>query len=168
MTPPEVAAQASLLPGTTPVGASALFSPPAPSPAWLDAGAAVLDKSGCLVSLNEALAAWLGASVRELLGKPLAALLGQRHLLWATQFTTFLNRAGDFERLQLFVNREHGAEHVEVELCSHGGTRFVRLESALPVGQAAEESIPEAHWPRLASHRTLHRLLRPARPNLKS
>lgn len=132
----------------------------AADPVWLEHGTAILDESGCIVTADPNLAAWLGDTPDNLVGQPFGALLGHRRAAWVEQFDAGLKNAGTFGRFQLFAKNEHGSEQIEVELCSQAELRFVRLESVLPAGDAMEESFPEAHWPRLASHQTLHRLLR--------
>ncbi len=128
--------------------------------AWLERGAAVLDESGGILTINPSLATWLGGTPDRLVGRPLASVLGHRHAAWAGQFAATLKSAATFDCFELFSKGEQGAEQVAVEVCAQGNLRFVRLESVLPAGGAVEESVPEAHWPRFASHHVMHRLLR--------
>lgn len=135
-------------------------TPPGRTSTWLESATAVLDESARILSAPEALAAWLGIPAAALTGLSLSALLGQRRAEWADRFTALFQRTGPFERAQLSARTEQGLELLNVELCRHGNLGFVRLESALPHGGDLEESFPEAHWPRLASHHTWHRLVR--------
>ncbi len=133
---------------------------PSNGPAWLAGGTAVLDGAGHVLTVSSSLAAWLGAMPGNLLAQSFPALLGHRHAAWAEQFAARLKIASSFDRFQLFAKNEQSVEQVEVELCAHERFWFVRLESTLPAGGALEESFPEAHWPRVASHHMMHRLVR--------
>lgn len=160
MTTPESMPRSPLSAAGAAIALAATSALPASSPAWLEGGHAVLDLAGHVLAANASLAAWLGAVPDDLLAQPFPALLGHRHAAWADQFSAWLKTAGPFERFPLIAKREQRVEQIEVELCTHAGTRFVRLESTLPAGGALEESVSEAQWPRLAGHHVMHRLLR--------
>ena len=53
-----------------------------PRPVWLNGGAASLDAAGGILSANDSLAAWLGATPGEMYGQCLATVVGQRHAVW--------------------------------------------------------------------------------------
>ena len=50
-----------------------------PPATWLNGGMAVLDPEGKILSINEALAIWLGRPAAELVGRLLPELVGERH-----------------------------------------------------------------------------------------
>ena len=127
---------------------------------WLDGGAAVVDDRGRILSLNDALAAWLGGQPQELTGQSLPTLLGRREPAWEPALQKFLDGPEAFASLDLSAQTEAGLQKVQVELCRQDKVRFVRLESELPPSREMEEALPETPLSPGASRKVLHRLLR--------
>jgi PAS domain S-box-containing protein len=127
---------------------------------WLTGGAAILDAVGKVISVNEPLAIWLGASRGELPGQSFPTLMGQRCPEWEQPMRDSLERALMFDRLELAVRNERGQQKIAVELCSYQQTQFVRLESVLPPVRDLEEIFPAEYWGRAAMHSVFNRLIR--------
>lgn len=125
-------------------------------PVWLSGGVAVVEPSGKILSANDALAVWLGATPGELIGQSLPDVLAQRHAGGETALRDFLQRAVFFDRIELVS----GEQRLSVELCCHGEARFVRMESVLPPLGELENAFPGESWGRLATQKIFHRLLR--------
>jgi PAS domain S-box-containing protein len=135
-------------------------APPRSSAAatWLDAGTAVLNKKGEIISLDDSLAMWFEATPGELSGQSLARLLAQRDPDWEAAMHDFLAQSATFDRLELPSQR--AAQRLSVEICRHADSQFVRLESVLPPAKELEELFPEPGWARLAVNETFQRVLR--------
>ena len=127
---------------------------------WLSSGAAVLDQEGKIISANDTLALWLGASQGELKGQSFLVLMGQRFREWQEPLREFLDRAAPFDRLELVAPIDRASQKLGVELCCHGSVRFVHLESILPPVRDLEEAFPEECWGRAATHAVFNRLIR--------
>lgn len=127
---------------------------------WLTGGAAVLDEEGKIVSANDTLALWLGATRGELKGQSFLVLMGQRFPEWEEPLRGFLKRGVQFDRLELVAPIERASQKLGVELCCHGPVRFVHLESILPPVRDLEEAFPEECWGRAATHTVFNRLIR--------
>jgi len=143
-----------------PSGSTATFPDAGSNIVWLGGGAAVVDAQGQILSVNDTLAVWLGASRGELQGQSLAALLGHRHAGWEEPVREFLRRGGQFDRLELAAATKQGSQKLAVELCRHDAVGFVRLESVLPPVSDLEEAFPEECWGRAATHKIFNRLIR--------
>lgn len=129
-------------------------------PVWLNGGAAVVEPGGKILSANDTLAAWLGATPGEIQGECLPALLGQRHREWEQPVREFISRGGLFERTELTA-REGDTRHcLGAEICAQGEVRFIRLESALPPVGDLEDAFPGESWGQLVTHKLFHRLIR--------
>ncbi len=127
-----------------------------PRPVWLNGGAASLDAAGRILSANDSLAAWLGATPGEMYGQCLATVVGQRHAEWEQPLREFIERGALFDRTEL----AGGGPGVAVELCSQGELRFVRFESLLPALGRLEDAFPGESWGQLVTHKLFHRLIR--------
>ncbi|HXT11680.1 MAG TPA: ATP-binding protein [Candidatus Angelobacter sp.] len=125
---------------------------------WLDGGAAVLDKSGKILSINDPLAIWFEATSGELAGQPLAKLLSQHDPEWEAAVSHFLAQSAAFDRIELPSQR--AAQRLAIEVCRHLDSQFVRLESVLPPARELEQLFPEPAWSRLAVNEIFQRLLR--------
>ena len=132
----------------------------APVETWLGSGLAVLDREGRLLSVNDALARWLGATPASLKQQCLASLLGKRYPEWEQAFEQFIRRTDGFDRLELSGNRGAGPERLSIELCAQGATQFLHLESVMPPVPELEELFPETCWGRAITNRTFQRMLR--------
>jgi PAS domain S-box-containing protein len=141
-------------------GSASTPSGVAANPVWLSSGAAVLDEGGRIISANDTLALWLGASRGELKGQSLVVLMGQRFPEWQEPLREFLERAAPFDRLELAAPINRTTQKLAVELCRHGAVRFVHLESILPPVRDLEEAFPEQCWGRAATHAVFNRLIR--------
>jgi PAS domain S-box-containing protein len=119
---------------------------------------AVLDKRGEILSLNDSLAMWFEATPGELTGQSLAKLLGHRDADWEKSVAEFLAQPASFDRLELPSRR--AAQRLTMEICRHGDSQFVRLESVLPPARELEELFPEPCWERLALTDTIQRVIR--------
>jgi PAS domain S-box-containing protein len=126
---------------------------------WLSGGLAVLDPKDRILSANDALAVWLRQPAAGLKEQVLPKLLGQRHAEWEDSLGEFLAGAAAFDRLELSSN-DHGPEMLNVDLCRHCPTRFLRLESAIPPVADLDGLFPEACWGRVIGHRIFQRMLR--------
>ncbi len=127
---------------------------------WLNAGNTVLNESGRILSINETLALWLGASPAELTGQSLAVAVGRLFPDWQPDLESFLARESQFDRLELSALTPKGAQRVGVEMAVHDHLRFVRMESVLPPVRDLEEAFPEELWGRAATHAVFNRLIR--------
>jgi signal transduction histidine kinase len=132
----------------------------APPAIWLTGGIAVVEADGEILSVNDALANWLGATPGVLIGQSLAKLVGERHSEWGDQMTDFLVRPATFDRMEFVAPKADLAERLSVELCCHGSSRFVRLESGIPSARDLEALFPEHCWGRVAIHNSFQRMLR--------
>src|SRR5262249_44215415 len=77
------------------------LSPGSAALTWLDGGAAVLDKAGKILSINDPLAVWFEASSGELAGQSLARLLAQHEPEWEPAVSRFLAQSTTFDRIEL-------------------------------------------------------------------
>jgi PAS domain S-box-containing protein len=149
------------------------FNPPSPTtgsaPAlpeaasgtvWLSSGAAVLDSQGRIVSVNDALAIWLGVDRADLQSQSFHALLSRRFPEWKESLRGFLDHATPFDRIELTASAERGSQKMALELCCHEAVRFVHMESMLPPVRDLEETFPEEFWGRAATHTVFNRLIR--------
>ncbi|HEX4266144.1 MAG TPA: ATP-binding protein [Verrucomicrobiae bacterium] len=127
---------------------------------WLDAGSAVLNPEGNIVSVNDSLARWFEATPGELSGQSLARLLGQRDAGWETVFRDFLAQTATFDRLELPGSDNSVGKRLGAEICRQGAVQFVRLQSVLPPARELEELFPEPHWGRLAVNQAFQRVIR--------
>lgn len=127
---------------------------------WLDAGAALLDQKGRIVSVNDALAIWLGAEPGELAGQSLPALMGRRFPDWEQPLNEFLGRGLPFDRLELTWQGGGDTQQLGVESCQRGDFRFLRLESVLPPMHDLEQAFPEESRGRAAAQSVFNRLIR--------
>ena len=131
-----------------------------PKPVWLNGGAAVVEPTGRILSANDTLAAWLGATPGEIYGQCLPALLGQRHEEWRQRLRDFIARGAHFDRAELTAQEGEIRQRLSVEVCSHGEVRFVRFESILPEVGKLEDAFPGESWGQLVTHKLFHRLVR--------
>ncbi len=127
---------------------------------WLSGGAAVLDEEGKIISINDALAIWLGAARDALLGQSFLVLMGRRFPEWQEPLREFLGRATPFDRIESVGPAESGPQKVALELCCHEHLRFAHLESMLPPVRDLEDALPEEFWGRAATHKVFNRLIR--------
>lgn len=127
---------------------------------WLNGGSAILNAEDKIISVNDALALWLGATAGELKGQYLPVLIGYRLAQWEEPIQEFLKCALVFDRLELVAHTDEGAQRMNLELSCHDGTKFLRMESVLPPLRDLEEAFPEELWGRAASHAIFHRLIR--------
>ena len=127
---------------------------------WLSAGAAVVDCSGEILSANDALAAWLGATPARLKGQLLTRLLAQRNPEWEDILRRGLSGSAPFDRLELLSLEGRAAESLVVEVCRHGTVCFLHLESVLPSAPELEGMFPEACLGRMITHKAFQRMLR--------
>ena len=147
------------LPANPPAADHSNAAPCASAPAtWLDAGIAVLNKNGDIISLNDSLAIWFEATPGELAGQPLAKLLAQRDAAWGQPVSDFFAQTATFDRLQL--PSERAGQRLALEVCRNSDVQFVRLASMLPPARELEELFPESAWGRLAVNETFQRVLR--------
>ncbi|HWD93764.1 MAG TPA: ATP-binding protein [Verrucomicrobiae bacterium] len=130
------------------------------SATWLEAGLAVLNPEGNIVSVNDSLALWFEATPGELSGQSLSKLLGQRDPAWAADFRDFLAHSAAFDRLELPGSDNSPGKRLSAEICRQGAVQFVRLQSVLPPARELEELFPEPHWGRLAVHQAFQRVIR--------
>ena len=126
---------------------------------WLGMGAAVVDHEGKILACNDALAAWLGSVPAALQGLPLTKVLGRRCPDWEGELEALLARHEPFDRLEL-ASTGQGHERLSIELCGHGQTRFLRLESAVPKLSELEDLFPESCWGQALSHSLFQRMVR--------
>lgn len=150
-------------PHSEPVGAPVpSTTPPAPLPpaTWLDGGIAVVEPSGKIISANDSLTRWFGRQPGELPGQSLPDLLGKHHPAWGGEIQDLLAGRADFDRLQLAARKNDFTERLEVELCRHHGTCFLRLASGVPPARELENLFPEDSWSRVAIHESFQRMLR--------
>jgi len=131
-----------------------------PPATWLNGGMAVVDTSGKILNLNEALARWLGRSPAELIGELLPDLIGLRQAGWREEIQKLLDAARDFDRIELITRQKDFTERLGVEVTCHGPARFVRLESGVPPARELENLFPENSWSSVAIHDSFQRMLR--------
>lgn len=160
MNPVESPAQSQTHDFCRPVTLAARISASSARPIWLNGGAAVVEASGKIISANDTLAAWLGATPGEMIGQILPALIEQRQPGWEQPLHDFLQRVVLFDRTELVSGPDQGNQRVSVELCCQGEVRFVRFESVLPPVNELESAFPGEAWGRLVTHKIFHRLLR--------
>lgn len=143
-----------------PVTLAARISASSSRSVWLNGGAAVVESAGKIISANDTLAVWLGATPGELIGQCLPALLAQHHAEWEQPLRDFLQRIVLFDRTELVSRSDHGQQRLSVELCCQGEVRFLRFESALPPQSELEDAFHGETWSRAVAHKLFHRLLR--------
>jgi PAS domain S-box-containing protein len=141
--------------GSAPTGPGA-----ASNAIWLNGGTTVLDEKGNIIAANDTLALWFGIGCVKLQGQSFLALMGQQFPEWEDPLRGFLQSTSPFDRLELVSPANGASRRLGVELCSHGQTRFVRMESMLPPVQDLEEAFPEGSWGRAATHTVFNRLIR--------
>jgi PAS domain S-box-containing protein len=124
----------------------------------LEGGCAILDLENKIISVNDALALWLGASRGELQGQAFPAVVGQRFPEWKKPLREFLTRPAAFDRRELITKNERS--QIAIELCSHQQTRFVRMESVLPPANDLDEMSPEPDWAGATTHAVFNRRVR--------
>ena len=127
---------------------------------WLEAGIAVVNPEGNIVSVNDSLALWFEATPGELSGQSLARLLGQRDSKWESAFRDFLAQSTTFDRLELRSSNNGPGKRLSTDICRQGQVQFVRLQSILPPARELEELFPEPHWGRLAINQAFQRVIR--------
>lgn len=104
----------------------------APERGWLDAGRAVLDAGGCVLSLNTPLAAWLGRSREDVLGLPFRELLAGCYPEWEEPLRVLEDSAEPFDQFLLAAGREGARQWFNCEVTRALDTVQVRLSSTLP------------------------------------
>ena len=126
---------------------------------WLSGGAAVLERSGRILTANDELATWLGYTPARLSGHFFPKLMGRYRAEWEDTLQRFISDANGFDRLELSTG-DGGLDRLSVELACHGQTLFLRLESSLPPTSELQDLFPETSWGRAMSHHAFHRMLR--------
>ena len=63
---------------------------------WLHAGAASLDENGAIITVNDELAAWLGAKTADLVGYNFGEVLGKRDAACGKKFVELWQIGGAF------------------------------------------------------------------------
>ncbi len=133
----------------------------APPPAtWLNGGLAVVDRDEKILSLNDALALWLGGTAGELTAQSLPDLIGERHKAWRQDVHNLLAGSAKFDRLELIARTDNFMERLGIELCRHEAVCFLRLESGVPPARELENLFPENSWSSVAIHDSFQRMLR--------
>lgn len=132
----------------------------APPIVWLSAGVAVVAPDGKIININDSLANWLDAPPGELKGRLLQDLIGRHHDHWRDPLQSLLDRAADFDRVELTATKNNSTERLVVELCSHADIRIIRLESGVPPAHELENLFPENSWGNIAIHQAFQRMLR--------
>lgn len=135
-------------------------TPALPHATWLTGGLAVLDAHGKILSLNDALAPWLGGTVGELAGQSFPDLIGQRHAGWRKEIQDLVAGSAKFDRLELIARKDDFTERLGVDLCRHDAVCFLRLESGVPPARELENLFPENSWSSVAIHDSFQRMLR--------
>jgi PAS domain S-box-containing protein len=112
-------------------------------------GTAILGAQGKILAANDELAAWCGVPPGELKGRLLAKLLGDRHKEWETPVRKFVNHKAQFDRLELVSSDSNRSEKINLDSCSQGDSKFVRIDSVLrpaeqPKGESAASSSERA------------------------
>jgi signal transduction histidine kinase/CheY-like chemotaxis protein len=127
--------------------------------AWIAGGMAVIDTSGRLLSANDTFAGWLSIAAKELPGRALPELLGQRSGAWREAMEQCLSRAALFDRVEL-PPAEGQPGRLVIEVARQGESIFLRVESAAPTVAELESIFPDGCWGRALSNEVFHRMLR--------
>jgi signal transduction histidine kinase len=112
---------------------------------WLDNGMAVLNAAGCLVEINPALAAWLGAAPATLRGQHLKGLLTRRAPAWAEPLAAWEESIEPYGELELRLDLGPGLRVYRLESAHNRDGWLVRFHSVLPSAQELAESAWDAH-----------------------
>ncbi|MBE0539873.1 MAG: PAS domain-containing protein [Verrucomicrobia bacterium] len=99
---------------------------------WLAGAWAILNPSGEVVAMDEALAQWLAMPGEDLRGLPFWPVLWRRFPHWQPVVTDLLANGAPFGRLDLSDCARQTGQWFTLETALGGGTQFVRLSSALP------------------------------------
>jgi signal transduction histidine kinase len=126
---------------------------------WLLNGAAVLDEKGKILSVNESLAAWLKGVPAQLVGQDFPVLMRSRCASWEPMLKHFLSRGLSFDCLELPLTGGTSSGVLNLQLCSHGATRFLRLESVAPDLPELEAALSKETC-RILNQSVFQRLLR--------
>lgn len=130
---------------------------------WLEGGMAILDATGCVLSVNEPLSHWLERPPADLIGQPFWETLGGISSHWKDSLLQISQSASPFDRLNLKLSSpdSQASQWFILETAQHNGNCFVRLNSILPPLSELEESGWDQHLGNDSARREMYmRLLR--------
>lgn len=99
---------------------------------WLDAGAAVLDESGGIVSLNDALASWLAVKSSDVAAQNFGEVLSARDAEAARKFVELWQVGGPFAQAEIPSAGDSARQWFSIETSRFPGGGHVRIASQLP------------------------------------
>jgi PAS domain S-box-containing protein len=99
---------------------------------WLEQGMAVVNQEGKILSVNHALANWLGLREEELRGHSLRLVLCQLFPEWEAPLREWEARQAPFDQLLLCLKTTHPSHWVIWKSARHEQICFVHLNSTLP------------------------------------
>lgn len=140
------------------------------SACWLECGLAILDATGCVTEINEALASWFDLPDGIVIGKPLWNLLAERCPAWGEPLSLLRETTDTFASLKLRLPSltSPSAEWFHLELARHVTGSFIRFNSILPPLHDLEEATWDEYLRSESAQREMFvRLLR-AESQLKS
>jgi PAS domain S-box-containing protein len=123
---------------------------------WLNGGTAVLDAEGRIQSLNDALLEWLGVDGAPVTGTRFCEWLAKSHPPLAQFCEEALADPADFSERQA-VDPGPPKRWFSIEVARSREVTFVRINSALPPFEDAQESAWDEHLKSEASQREMFR-----------
>ena len=124
---------------------------------------AILDATGCVLSVNEPFSHWLERTQTELVGQIFWETLGTISSDWKESLIQVSQSASPFDRLNLKLASldSQSSQWFILETARHQGNCFVRLNSILPPLSELEETVWDEHLGNESARReTYMRLLR--------
>jgi signal transduction histidine kinase len=129
--------------------------------AWVNAGAAALDESGAIISVNDELACWLGHKSVDLIGKPLGETVASRDTECAKKFVELWQAGNPFAQADVGGVARGQREWFSIETTRTATGGFFRIASQLPPLYELGESQWDAFLGSDTSRRNMYvRLLR--------
>lgn len=117
----------------------------APERGWLDAGRAVLDLAGNILTLNTSLAAWLARNRDDMRGISLREVLVECYPEWSEPLRAIEKSTEPFEQFELIAGPERARQWFSCEITRTAGSVQVRLSSTLPSVTELAESPWDEH-----------------------
>jgi len=124
---------------------------------WLEGGSAVLDRSGRIVEINDALCNWLGGTRASLAGERFWSLIGHLSEAIEPELRAFHQSGGPFARFDLETPAKgsQAAHWFNLEVVLARNILFVRLESVMPPRAELEDGAWDEHLPNEAARREM-------------
>jgi len=118
-----------------------------PAREWIDQGWAVLDPSGHVLEMDEALCRWLDQSGHALAGRPFAPLFKNQSAEWQSLIQEALDAPEPFKKIELQKGRPAAGsvQWFQFERVRTGSGAVARLASVFPPANELSEAAWDAH-----------------------